>query len=121
MSSDASPEIQIVNAENTTPVILGDTGAMKSKRLIRRDMGSERVSLNLTVTEETAEEYDSDYPEHDELIFIVSGVGEIEWEGREATRVSAGTAIFVPQGCHYRYRVVEAPQEAVVVFGPAYP
>jgi hypothetical protein len=35
--------------------------------------------------------------------------------------VSAGTAIFVPQGCHYRYRVVEAPQEAVVVFGPAYP
>jgi mannose-6-phosphate isomerase-like protein (cupin superfamily) len=120
MSHNPSPEIQIVSAEDATPVILGDTGAMKSKRLIRRDMGSERVSLNLTVTEETSEEYDSEYPEHDELMFIVSGVGEIEWEGSGPRRVSAGMAIFVPQGCHYRYRVVEAPQEAVVVFGPAY-
>ncbi|TCC36465.1 cupin domain-containing protein [Kribbella speibonae] len=120
MSSSPSPEIQIVSAGNVTPVILGDTGAMRSKRLIRRDMGSERVSLNFTVTEETTEEYESDYPEHDELIFIVSGVGEIEWEGSEATRVSAGMAIFVPQGCGYRYRVVEGPQEAVIVFGPAY-
>ena len=119
MSSSPTPEIQIVNAEDATPVILGDTGAMKSKRLIRRDMGSERVSLNYTVIEATSEEYDSHYPEHDELVFIISGVGEIEWDG-EATRVSAGTAIFVPQGRHYRYRVVEAPQEAVIVFGPAY-
>jgi uncharacterized cupin superfamily protein len=121
MSSSHSPGIQIVSADDAAPVVLGDTGAMKSKRLIRRDMGSERVSLNFTVTEQTAEEYDSDYPEHDELMFIISGVGEIEWEGSEATRVSAGMAVFVPQGCRYRYRVVEAPQEAVVVFGPAYP
>jgi mannose-6-phosphate isomerase-like protein (cupin superfamily) len=120
MSNNPSPEIQIVSAEDVTPAILGDTGAMTSKRLIRRDIGSDRVSLSFTVTEETFEEYDAEYPEHDELMFIVSGVGEIEWEGSEATRVSAGMAIFVPQGCHYRYRVVEAPQEAVVVFGPAH-
>jgi uncharacterized cupin superfamily protein len=120
MSSSPGPEIQIVSAEATIPVILGDTGAMKSKRLIGRDMGSERVSLNFTVIEATTEAYDSHYPEHDELIFIISGVGEIEWEGREATRVSAGAAIFVPQGRHYRYRVVDAPQAAVVVLGPAY-
>jgi uncharacterized cupin superfamily protein len=120
MSSNPSPGIQIVSAEDATPVIFGDTGAMKSRRLIRRDMGSERVSLNFTVTEETSEEFDSEYPEHDEVMFIISGVGEIEWEGSEARGVSAGMAIFVPQGCYYRYRVVEAPQEAVVVFGPAY-
>jgi uncharacterized cupin superfamily protein len=120
MSNNPSPGIQIVSADDTTPVLFGENGEMKSKRLIRRDMGSERVSLNFTVTEQTSEEFDSDYPEHDELMFIISGVGEIEWEGSEPRRVSAGMAIFVPQGCHYRYRVVEAPQKAVVVFGPAY-
>jgi uncharacterized cupin superfamily protein len=120
VSNIPRPGIQIVSAGAVAPAILGDSGAMRSKRLIRREMGSERVSLNFTVIEATSEEYDSHYPEHDELMFIISGVGEIEWEGDEATRVSAGAAIFVPHGCHYRYRVVEAPQEAVVVFGPAY-
>jgi uncharacterized cupin superfamily protein len=120
MSGNPGPGIQIVSAEDATPVIFGENGAMKSRRLIRRDMGSERVSLNFTVTEETSEEFDSEYPEHDELMFIISGVGEIEWEGSGPRRVSAGMAVFVPQGCYYRYRVVEAPQQAVVVFGPAY-
>src|SRR5919198_3423893 len=120
MSDKSTPEIQIVCVEDATPVVFGDTGAMTSNRLIRRDMGSERVSLHFTVTEGTSEEYDSIYPDHDELMYIVSGVGEIEREGGETTTVSAGMAIFVPQGRWYRYRVIEAPMEAVVVFGPAY-
>jgi uncharacterized cupin superfamily protein len=120
MSDNSNPEIQVVRVEDVTPVVFGDPGAMKSHRLIRREMGSERVSLNFTVTEETSEEFDSMYPDHDELIYIVSGVGEIEWDGCEPTRVSPGTAIFIPRGRSYRYRVVEARQEAVVVFGPAY-
>src|ERR687888_587279 len=120
MTDGSTPEIQIVCVEDATPVVIGDTGAMKSNRLIRRDMGSERISLHYTVTEETSEEYDSVYPDHDELMYIISGVGEIEWEGGEPTPVSAGMAIFVPQGRWYRYRVIDAPQEAVVVFGPAY-
>jgi uncharacterized cupin superfamily protein len=121
MSNDSSPEIQVVSADDVTPVTFGDNGEMKSHRLIRRDLGSERVSLNYTVTEQTSEEFDSVYPEHDELMFIIRGVGEIEWEGSEPTRVGPGMAIFVPQGCEYRYRLLEGPQEAVVVFGPANP
>ena len=120
MSDKPGPEIQIVSVDDATSVVFGDTGAMTSNRLIRRDMGSERVSLHFTVTEETSEEFDSVYPEHDELMYIVSGVGEIEREDGRTTTVSAGTAIFIPQGRWYRYRVIEAPQEAVVVFGPAY-
>jgi mannose-6-phosphate isomerase-like protein (cupin superfamily) len=120
MSDESGPEIQIVSVKDAPAVVFGDPPAMKSHRLIRRDMGSKRVSLNFTVTEQTSEEFDSVYPDNDELMYIISGVGEIWWEGSERKTVSAGMAIFIPQGRLYRYRVIDAPQEAVVVFGPAY-
>jgi quercetin dioxygenase-like cupin family protein len=58
------------------------------------------------------------YPDHDEIIFIVSGV--VEFTINDATQsLGAGKSIFIPKGETYGYKVVEGPNEVYYVFSPA--
>ena len=89
-----------------------------SRRLVRREHGSEEMSFNVSTLKEGMEDADCVYADYDEIVYVLSGRAELTIEGETRT-VSAGTAFYVPRGASYGYRVIEGPNDVIAVFTPA--
>jgi len=89
-----------------------------SRRLIRRDHGSEEMSFNVATLHENYNDQNCVYPDYDEIVYVLTGKAELTIDGETQT-VSEGTAFYVPRGVPYGYKVVEAPNDVVAVFTPA--
>ena len=89
-----------------------------SRRLVRRAHGSAGVSLNVTTLQQGYDDQNVVYPDHDEIVYLLSGTVEITVDGKTRT-IGAGKAIFVPRGQRYGYKVTAGPNEVVAVFSPA--
>lgn len=93
---------------------------MISRRLVRREHGSEDMSFHVTTMPEGFDDPAVVYPDHDEIIYMLSGAVELTIAATgERTRLSAGMASFIPRGATYGYRVTEDPNEIIAVFSPA--
>jgi len=90
---------------------------LTSRRLVRRTHGSS-VSVNISTLEEGYDDHAVQYPDHDEIFYILSGEAEMEFDGL-TRKVGPGMAVFVPRNSTYAYRVIKGPNEMVVVFSPA--
>lgn len=92
-----------------------EAGGIHSRQLIGPTRGSERFSAYLATL---VAGYDdkSGYP-NDELVYLLKGEAEIEFDGTRQT-VGPGTVIFVPQGGVVRYRVLGEANEVLVFFSP---
>ena len=113
-----SGKIQIVNLEDVPPVVLDDAHGPLGKvsKLIGPSDGSTRMQLFHSFVQEGFA-MDAQRMEQDELVYVISGAGEIEFEGQKH-RIGPGTAFFAPAGAKFHYRVVEAPNETIALISP---
>ncbi|HIF09984.1 MAG TPA: cupin domain-containing protein [Sneathiellales bacterium] len=88
-----------------------------SRRLVRKDHGSETASLNVSTLGEGFDDPEVCY-DYDEIIYMLSGEVELKFDG-EVQIIGPGAAIFIPKGCTYGYRVTKGPNEVIAVFAPA--
>jgi glyoxylate utilization-related uncharacterized protein len=94
-------------------------GVHTSRRLIRREHGSDRVSLNtLTILDGFADEAPVAFEGYDQIIYVLGGESETEFDG-ETHRLTPGSALFIPDGASYKYKVIKGPHEIIAIFGPA--
>jgi len=89
-----------------------------SRRLVRRAHGSNGMSFNVSTLHEGYDDQDVVYPDHDEIVYMLTGTVEVTIAGRTQT-VTAGQAVFVPRGARYGYKVVKGPNDVIAVFSPA--
>ena len=89
-----------------------------SRRLIRKEHGAEGMSFNVSTLHEGYEDAVVIYPDHDEVVYILSGTVEFTVDGKMQT-LGPGKAMYVPRGECYGYKVTEGPNEVVAVFTPA--
>ena len=89
-----------------------------SRRLVRREHGSEGMSFNVSTLHEGFDDQACIYPHHDEIVYLVSGTVDLTIDGK-TQRIAGGTAIYIPRGQPYGYKVVKGPNEVIVVFTPA--
>jgi len=89
-----------------------------SRRVIRKTHGAEGASFNVATLHEGYEDAAVSYPDHDEVVHILSGTVEFTVDGKTQT-VSTGKTIYIPRGETYGYKVTKGPNELVVVFTPA--
>ncbi len=92
--------------------------AFISHRLIGRDHGSREMSFNFATLNENYNEEKCVYPDHDEIVYVLSGKAELTIDG-EMQVVANGAAFYVPRGVPYGYKVIEAPNDVVAAFTPA--
>jgi quercetin dioxygenase-like cupin family protein len=110
---------QIKVLEPGDAVVFEEHG-MISRRLVRSDHGSENMSFHVTTMPEGFDDPAVVYPDHDEIVYMLSGTVELTVEDTgERTLLSAGMAFFIPRGAGYGYRVTEGPNEIIAVFSPA--
>lgn len=93
-------------------------GTLRSRRVVRKAHGSDRVSFHRTTLYEGFNDAAIRYDGHDEICFILEGEAEIVFGG-ERHVVKPGMAFFIPDGCTYAYRVLKGPNEMVTAFSPA--
>lgn len=99
-------------------VVFEDHG-MISRRLVRRAHGSEHMSFHVTTMPAGYDDPAVLYPDHDEIVYVLSGAVEVTTDDAGARTLTKGMALFVPRGTRYGYRVTEAPNEIIAVFSPA--
>jgi ethanolamine utilization protein EutQ (cupin superfamily) len=58
------------------------------------------------------------YEGYDEIVYLMAGEAELEFDGT-THQFKAGSALFIPDGCSYKYRTVNGPNELIAVFSPA--
>ena len=111
-----SRKLQIINPSDLP---YEDKGQGKKERMLAsKASGSECVSFAQFITsKEGAVSKGVVYPGHDELVYFLTGRGEISVDG-EKTIVEPGGFFFVPDGVVYDFAVLEAPIEMIVVFSP---
>ena len=95
-----------------------EEGRLTSRRLVRKEHGSEKISFNVSTLREGYQDAGVAYLGHDEIVYVLSGRAEVTVDGKSRI-VGPGTAIFVPEGERYGYRVLEGPNEVIAVFAPA--
>ena len=88
-----------------------------SRRLIRREHGAHDVGLNVTTLNAGYEDAAVTYPEHDEIVYILTGRVELTVDGKTSV-IGPGTGFYVPRGSTYGYRVIEGPNDVIAVFTP---
>ncbi|MSQ92641.1 MAG: cupin domain-containing protein [Gammaproteobacteria bacterium] len=108
-------EIRVIDISEAE--VYEDT-ALVSRRLIRRQHGSHNMSFNVSTLHEGYDDQNVVYPDHDEIVYLLSGRVEFTVDGKTQV-LSAGKAIFVPRGQRYGYKVTTGPNEVVAVFSPA--
>lgn len=108
--------VQIVTPADA--VVFEDHGLI-SRRLIRQAHGSEDMSFHVTTMPPDFDDQAVVYPEHDEIIYVLSGAVEITTASAGSRTLTAGMAVFIPRGAKYGYRVVDGPNEIIAVFSPA--
>ena len=89
-----------------------------SRRLVRREHGSDGLSFNVSTLHEGFDDQDCVYPNNDEIVYLLSGKVELTVNGK-THRIGKGQAIYIPRGMTYGYKVVEGPNEVIAVFTPA--
>ena len=89
-----------------------------SRRVIRKAHGAEGMSLNVVTLHEGYDDAAVAYPEHDEVVHILSGTVEFTVDGKTRT-LGKGKTIYIPRGETYGYKVTEGPNELIVGFTPA--
>jgi quercetin dioxygenase-like cupin family protein len=89
-----------------------------SRRLVRKEHGAEGMSFNIATLHEGFDDAAVSYPDHDELVYILGGTVEFTVDGKTQT-LGPGKAMYIPRGETYGYKVIEGPNETVVVFTPA--
>ena len=89
-----------------------------SRRVIRKVHGAEGASFNVVTLHEGYDDAAVTYPDHDEVVHILSGTVEFTVDGKTQT-LGKGKTIYSPRGETYGYKVTEGPNELIVVFTPA--
>lgn len=89
-----------------------------SRRVIRKEHGAASMSFNVSTLHEGYDDQEVMYPDHDEVVYILTGKVEFTVDGTTQT-LGEGKAIYVPRGQTYGYRVIEGPNDVVAVFTPA--
>ena len=89
---------------------------MRARRLFGPEQGSDLASLVLATVQNG---YDTDVGplDFDEILYLTRGIAEVEVGGVWRS-LGPGNAMFIPQGATYRWKVVEGPNEFVVVIAP---
>jgi len=108
-------EIKILGIEDAQ---VYENEELTSRRVLRREHDSPSMSLNVSTLHEGFNDPNVNYPEHDEIVYMLSGTVKPTFGGSTKT-VIAGKAIYVPRGETYGYEVTEGPNEAIAVFSPA--
>jgi quercetin dioxygenase-like cupin family protein len=109
--------IHIRNAADTK-AFESEDGFMTSRRLVGPTKGSEHLSVDLVTI---AVGYDdvAEYESSDEAMYMLKGAAEIEFDG-STRRLEPGSLIFVPMGTKYRWKVIDGPNEMLVMFTPTH-
>lgn len=105
-------EIQVRQVQDIKEL---ESGLIRSRQLTGPSKGSEHFSAyHATIV--AGYDDKSGYP-NDELVYLLSGEAEIEYDGVRRT-VGPGTAIFIPQGGVVRYKVLGEKTEVLVIYAP---
>lgn len=106
--------IKIVDVEEAE---VYEESTLVSRRVIRKTHGAQSMSFNVTTLHEGYEDTNVIYPDHDEIVYILSGKIEFSTDG--STQVlGPGKAIYIPRGEEYGYKVITGPNEVIAVFTP---
>jgi quercetin dioxygenase-like cupin family protein len=89
-----------------------------SRRVIRKEHGAESMSFNVSTLHEGYDDQAVTYPDHDEVVYMLSGTVEFTVDGVTQT-LGKGKAVYIPRGQTYGYKVIEGPNDVVAVFTPA--
>lgn len=89
-----------------------------SRRVIREAHGAAGMSFNVTTLHEGYDDQKVSYPDHDEIVYILSGTAELTLDG-ETQLIGRGMAMYVPRGQTYGYKVIKGPNEVIAAFSPA--
>jgi len=89
-----------------------------SRRVVRKAHGATGMSFNVTTLHEGYDDQAVSYPDHDEIVYILSGTVELTLDGKTQV-IGAGKAMYVPRGQTYGYKVLEGPNEVIAAFSPA--
>ena len=89
-----------------------------SRRVIRKVHGAEGMSFNVATLHEGYDDAAVTYPDHDEVVYILSGTVEFTVDGKTQT-LGKGKTMYIPRGETYGYKVTEGPNEVIAVFTPA--
>lgn len=95
-----------------------EEAAFVSRRVVRREHGAETMSFNVSTLHEGYDDPAVTYPDHDEVVYVLSGKVAFTADGVTHT-LGPGKAIYVPRGQTYGYRVTEGPNDVIAVFTPA--
>jgi mannose-6-phosphate isomerase-like protein (cupin superfamily) len=109
-------KVQFLQLQSDAEVVDLFEGLVTSRRLVRKVHGSGRMSFNVSTLREGLNE-EVTHEDADEILYLLEGEVEVS-AGGEIQSAGPGTAIFIPQGTTYRYRVTKGPNEVVAVFSP---
>jgi quercetin dioxygenase-like cupin family protein len=106
-----------IKIEHLSAAQVVDHPTYTSRRLIRREHGAQGVGLNVSTLHAGYEDAAVTYPDHDEIVYVLTGKVELTVDGQTSV-VGPGTAFYVPRGATYGYKVLEGPNDVVAVFTP---
>ena len=110
-------KIEIVNLKDVEPVPADEQGAM-IRALLTREQGSNRIDFLQAEMPQGYVNEDAIYPDQDEIIYMLSGEGELTMEGN-TQKVGPGSCFFIAQNTTYTFKLTKGPAEVLAVFSPA--
>ena len=110
-------KIEIVNLKDVEPVP-GDEHGTPTRPLVTREQGSNRIDFLQAELPHGYVTEDAVYPDQDEIVYMLSGEGELIIEGNKRT-IGPGSCFFVPQNTTYSFKLTKGPAEVVAIFSPA--
>jgi mannose-6-phosphate isomerase-like protein (cupin superfamily) len=108
-------EIKVEKLSETEAKVLYDNMVISKRIITKQRDDSDRMSFHHVVIK-AGWEHPVSYDEEDEIIYFLDGKATISWDGKEV-EVSAGSCVYVPSGCEYRYQGKE-DATMVCVFSP---
>ena len=90
---------------------------VESRRVVRKEHGAESMSFNVTTLHVGYDDPDVVYPDHDEVVYILTGKIEFTANGETQT-LGPGKAMYIPRGQSYGYKVIDGPNNVIAVFTP---
>ena len=108
-------KIDIVNLKDVEAV--DEHGAL-ARALFSRANGSNRIDFLQAEIPQGYVAEDAVYPDQDEIVYLLSGEGEIIMDGN-TRKVGPGSCFFVPQNTTYSFKLTKGPAEVIAAFSPA--
>ena len=93
-----------------------DDGLIGVRRVFGPSRGSERIAFEFG-TAEVGLDVEGLHETRDEIIYVLTGKLEVEFDGACQT-ITPGSTVFIPQGLRYQLRVIDGPAEILGVFSP---